>query len=383
MHVPPLLARFTPLLPLLLLAGCPANTGFQKPPEEDTPDTGATDTDTAPIDTEDTDGDLDDDGFTPAEGDCDDASVYVSPAREEETDDGLDNDCDGRTDEKWSGFDVGRVNDDGVGSIITLDTIGRDDAEVPISAGCRPDWLDHFGDGWAVSSGYSAVGLVDAGGTCTLLADFSDTEVYEFGVWGIATQIDGTLLATTVGSLVSVATDGTVTPLAEWVVNLDDPAVHEFAAVSAAVDPATGEVGLFDYFGGFGTWSAETGLTIHRKGDYSAPTLYTASGTHRDGGGWYAPGADAATGAYGVYHFDLDAGDWVLDESWDEATWTPHQVAIDGDSGDWYVTANANGVFPTVWRIVEGTGYAADFFVIETDYAGYLYGITTNYTYGE
>ncbi|MDP2314189.1 MAG: putative metal-binding motif-containing protein [Pseudomonadota bacterium] len=375
------------VLPLATVGCTPLDTGFQKPDTDEPVDTADTDTDTEPIDTADTDGDLDDDGFTPEDGDCDDDNIRVSPAREEDDSDGLDNDCDGRVDEEWSGFSVGRVDDNGAGSIIVLDTIGRDDDTVNLSNGCVPSWLDHYGEGWAISNGGAAVSVVDVAGTCTDLADFSDTEVYEYGVWGIATMpdgfgLDGIVLATTVTSLEGVAADGTVTQLASWVVDFEDIAAHEFAAVSAAVDPATGQVGLFDYFGGFGTWTPDGGLVVHRKGDWESPTLMTTSGAHRDGGGWYTQGTDATTGAMGVYQFDLDAGDWVLIEGWADDTWSPAQVAIDGDSGDFYLTANVSGIFPSVYRIVDGSGYAADFFRIETDYAGYFYGIATNYTHG-
>lgn len=376
--------RFLPLF--VLAAACsPSTTGFGKPQPEDTGDTGEdTDDDTDLVDTADTDGDLDDDGFTPEEGDCDDADVRVSPARDEEDEDGKDNDCDGRVDEAWSGFSVGRVDGDGAGSIIVLDRVGDADDEVSLSDGCYPIWLDHLGDGWVVNNNYATVEAVAPDGTCTVLADFSDTEVYAFGLWGIATQIDGSVVAATIGSLEGVGTDGTVTQLATWVVDLEDVSAHEFAASAVAVDPATGEVGLFDYFGGFATWSASEGLVIHRKGDYESPALYTTSGAHRDGGGWYTQGTDANTGASGIYSFDLALGDWTLEETWDAASdWSPFQVAIDGDSGDWYVTANVGGIFPTVYRIVENTGYAADFYRIETDYAGDFFGIATNYTYGE
>ncbi|MES2644096.1 MAG: putative metal-binding motif-containing protein [Myxococcota bacterium] len=378
-----------PLLALSLAACNPLDTGFQKPDTDEPVDTGEdTDTDTTPIDTADTDGDLDDDGFTPEEGDCDDADVRVSPAREEDDGDAKDNDCDGRTDEEWSGFDVGRVDADGVGSIITLDTIGRDDATVTLSAGCYPLWLDHYADGWAVNADSVSVATVAPDGTCTIIGDFSDAEVYEYGVWGIATMpdgfgLDGTVLATTLGTLEGVSSDGTVTTLATWVLDLEDVAAHEFAAAAVAVNPANGEVGLFDYFGGFGTWTAAGGLVVHRKGDYENPTLLTTSGAHRDGGGWYTQGTDAISGARGIYSFDLAAGDWVLEEEWDATSdWAPQQVAIDGDSGDWYLTANVGGIFPTVYRIVESSGYAADFYRIDTDYAGDFYGIATNYTYG-
>ncbi len=373
---------------VLLAVGCtPLDTGFQKPDEDEDTGEADTDTDTDPVDTDDTDGDLDDDGFTPEEGDCDDDDVRVSPARPEDDGDGKDNDCDGRLDEEWSGFSVGRKDDDGAGSIIVLDTIGRDDATVNLSNGCVPSWLDHYGEGWVISTGGAAVSVVEPGGACTDLADFSDAEVYEYGVWGIAAMpdgfgLDGAVLATTVGSLVAVGADGTITELAAWVVDFEVPASHEFVGVSVAVDPASGEVGLFDYFGGFATWTPDGGFVVHKRGDYEAPTLTTSSGTHRDGGGWYTPGTDATTGAMGIYTFDFAVGDWVLVDGWADDTWSPYQVAIDGDSGDFYVTANVSGIYPSVYRIIAGSGFADDFFRIETDYAGYFYGIATNYTYG-
>ena len=46
--------------------------------------------------TEPTGTDEDGDGFTVEDGDCDDTSPWINPARDEETGDGVDNDCDGR-----------------------------------------------------------------------------------------------------------------------------------------------------------------------------------------------------------------------------------------------------------------------------------------------
>jgi hypothetical protein len=45
------------------------------------------------------DADCDGDGWTPAEGDCDDADRTVRPGRDEVCDDGVDNNCDGLFDE--------------------------------------------------------------------------------------------------------------------------------------------------------------------------------------------------------------------------------------------------------------------------------------------
>ena len=49
--------------------------------------------------TEETGTDEDGDGFTVEDGDCDDTSPWINPARDEEPADGVDNDCDGRIDE--------------------------------------------------------------------------------------------------------------------------------------------------------------------------------------------------------------------------------------------------------------------------------------------
>jgi len=43
--------------------------------------------------------DCDEDGYSPADGDCDDDDAAQSPALDEVCDDGLDNNCDGAVDE--------------------------------------------------------------------------------------------------------------------------------------------------------------------------------------------------------------------------------------------------------------------------------------------
>lgn len=374
MRVAPLLA---PLLALSACAGVDTGVGAYKPDEDE--DTGYTH-DTSVGDTDDTDGDLDDDGFTVDEGDCDDDDFRVSPAREEDAGDDKDNDCDGRVDEEWAGLSVSWVKADGSAEILRFDTIGRIDQSVALDAGCVPAWIDRMGAGWVASSNYSEVVLVDDQGACTVLGDFSETD---YGVWGVAAALDGSVAyAVTIDSLVALAPDGTSTTLATWTVSFEDAAAHELAAAAVAVDPRTGELGLFDYFGGFATWSEADGLVVHKKGDWEAPALYTQTGTHRDAGGWYAPGIDAETGAYGVYLFDEAAGDWVLDEAWPaDADWEPFMLAIDGDSGDYYLTANG-GWHPTVWRIVEGSGYAADFYYTESEeQESWFYGVVAEYAY--
>ena len=346
---------------LILLVACNlAGTGVSVKPE---PDDTATDTDdgldTDPADTDDTDGDLDDDGYTPDEGDCDDDDVRVSPGRPEDDNDGKDNDCDGRVDEEFAGLDVAYVAAEGSSEILTIDTIGRVDDSVTVSDGCYPMWIDRRADGgWFVNDAQGSAAIVDADGTCTRIGDFSETD---YGLWGVAVGPDGTAYGVTIDSLVSVSDDGTVTELARWEVDFETPNV-ELLGSAVAVDWATGEVGIFDYYGGFATWTATGGLVVHIAPDIAAPTHNMLSGAHRDGGDWYAP-AVSATG-YGIWRFDAASNAWVEEERWADEDWTPFMLAIDGESGDYYVTANA-GWYYTVWRVVEGSGYAADLYVTD------------------
>ena len=54
-----------------------------------------------------------------------------------------------------------------------------------------------------------------------------------FGVYGVATGLDGTIYATTLDALQVIAPDGTVTAVASWSCNFDDPSAHELAAAVA------------------------------------------------------------------------------------------------------------------------------------------------------
>ncbi|MSP54942.1 MAG: hypothetical protein EXR69_04955 [Myxococcales bacterium] len=370
------------------LAACTQNTGTFKHDDSDPgTDSDSGPFDTGTVDTSDTDGDLDDDGYTPEEGDCDDSSVYASPAREEDTNDGADNDCDGRVDEDWTGVDVAYYNSAGSSSIFSLDAIGRVTDEYTLDNSCGPVWLDHrdgpLSDGtdeWVINNNYAAVAVVARDGTCTDVGDFSDADVYPYGVFGVAAGLDGTIYAATLDNLVVVAEDGTLTSVASWKCNFEAVADHELAAYSLAVDPSTGVVGLFGYFGAFATYDPSSGVfTLLAAENWETSTLNTFSGAHKDGGGWYSPAVDGATGAYGIYKFNLEEASWVQQEEWSDEDWAPFMLAIDGDEGDYYVTANA-GWFYTVWRVVAGDGYAAQLYSSDgTVQSRAFYGIVSNY----
>lgn len=351
----PLLAS----LAALCLPACTRDYGGLPLPK-DSEDTGWTDStpDSEP-DTADTDGDLDDDGWTPEEGDCDDDNVRVNPGRDEVVGDRFDNDCDGRVDEEFHGVAVAWDNSAGASAIVTVDLFGDVESELELSPDCYPLWIAPLPGGrWVINNGQAAVALVEADGTCTDIADFSETD---FGVWGIATDAAGTIYATTVDKLYRIGEDGSLTELAAWAVDFEDPAAHEAAITGLAVDAATGEVGMFDYFGGFATWSEAGGLDLRLKGDWEAPALVGFAGAAQDGGRYYYLAGDTGTGEYGIYGFNPDTDAWELRDGWTDLGYSPNLMAIDSGTGDAYITANG-GWYATIWRVVAGTGYAADLY---------------------
>jgi hypothetical protein len=79
-------------------------------PPPDTEDSGDTDTDWW----EDPTGDLDQDGYSIEEGDCDDEDPEVNPGVASDGCDGLDNDCDGQTDEDFAADEYEPNDDEGL-----------------------------------------------------------------------------------------------------------------------------------------------------------------------------------------------------------------------------------------------------------------------------
>ncbi len=358
-------------LVMLALAACNNLEAGVSLPEKDTGDTdddsGGGDTDTN--DTVDTDDDQDDDGFSPADGDCDDNEPKVSPAREEDDDDGLDNDCDGRVDEDFKGVDVAYVTGEGEGHIYQIDHIGRLEADVQTGA-CIPIFLDAAPDGgWYVNDNLAAVSHVATDGTCTQLADFSEAD---WPPYAVTVTPDGTLYVVLADRLSTVASDGTVTDLATW-----DPET-EFYPIGLASDPLTGTVGLFDYYGGFATYHPADGFAYVVKPDFSNPTLYgVISGAHGDDGGWYVP----ATSAAGVGIFRLEGTEWVLQDEWADEDWSPFMMAVDADDPDrpeFYVSATA-GAYQVIWRVIHGSNAAEHLWVSDGSDFGYFYGVVSRF----
>lgn len=361
------------LLPvILLLSACtpkPVPSGDDTVTDTDSGGGGG-DTDTGPVGTDD-----DGDGWTVEDGDCDDADIYANPAWDEDTSDGKDNDCDTRVDETWAGVTVAYTNGVGDPSLVTIDSLGRLTDTLTLDSACSISWLASGADGGWVTSDGSTVSAINADGTCTELADFSESD---YGVYGVAAHPDGYTLATSLDGLWEIDADGTATELASWDADYSAPETFELAVYTIAVDLRDGTVGLFDYFGGFATWNPTAGLVILKQADLNNVVLQTYSGTARDGGGWAVAGVDTS-GAYGIYDFDLDAGDWVQTAAWSDSDWTPSQITTDGDSGDAYATATA-GWFSRVWRIRYVDGSVGKLYETdgEEEYRNFA-GIISNY----
>ena len=338
------------MLALTLLLAC----GDKDPPDSvETTVTGGTVDTGWPEDTGEEDGtDLDGDGWSVEEGDCDDDNIYVNPAREEDPTDGVDNDCDGREDEDFAGLVVVQVwYDDNPSLIHHVDTLGNIERTITLD---DPAVSPYFMT-WGVDGGYAVMDLntyavftVDEDGTTTVLAEFIDElkEMAIVGFYGMVTHPDGYYLIACGNALYALEPDtGAKTVVASW-----DPD-KELFPFDIAVDLLTGEVGLFGYFGGFATYDGA--FNLHIPGAANGPgdkQIY--SGERGDDGRWYA-GAFTASG-FEVLQLDETSTTWSSQLIFDQQ-WQPTFFTIDGDSGDYYLSANAAS-YPTVWRVSASSG---------------------------
>jgi len=301
--------------------------------------------------------DEDKDGYCLEDGDCDDNNEWVNPNRDEDTTDGIDNDCDGRIDESFQGITVIQLGDFSAipHRIIGIDPLGKesfsidlDDMEIVpyfITRGVNGGWvLADLGNGLLLN--------VDGTGHVTVLSDFSESE---YGIYGITTHPDGYYLVSVIGGLVAVEPDsGVQTPLATWV-----PDELGFFAFDLTVNPSTGDVGVSGYYGAFGVLSAGGEWTTYRLTDMEADIEYIMYSTdYKDQDGFY--GGGFTVDGFGIYRFDLEQKDWVKKANWDQE-WSPHFLAVDSESGDFFITTEG-GQYPYVWKIDGETEAAASFY---------------------
>ena len=205
-----------------LILGC---SGKGTPVQDDTD--SVVDTGTPWPDDTDAGTDEDADGWTVEEGDCDDTNIYVNPARDEDIADGLDNDCDGRVDEQFSGIVALQVGD-GVTNphkIVGVDPLGAERFSVDIQATeMAPYFLT-----WGVNGGWLVGDLANAA-LWTVAEDGSVTELTNFmgtlteTMRGLTTHPDGYYLVTTIDSLQKVdAVTGEKEELANFLTLPEDP----------------------------------------------------------------------------------------------------------------------------------------------------------------
>ncbi len=319
--------------------------------------------------------DEDGDGWTVEEGDCDDTSIYVNPAWDEDDSDGIDNDCDGRIDEVWSGFTVVWLNgEEGGGTLLSIDTLGerREDEDQELDGSCAILGIDRNPDGITVVNNYGALATLEDG-VCTDLGDFSELD---YGLNAVGVLPDGTLLGLTGDALWEVGSDGTLSALASWNADNTDTKGFERYGDALAVNQGTGEVGIADRFGGFAVWSAEGGLENLVEGDTAAPPVVPSALAARDGGGWAALATDTSSGALGVY--DVGEDGWSLRVVWEDTSRTPYTLTTEGGTQDAYVISNA-GQRGRVWRVRYESGEQGKLYETDAVQNWYFTGILTDY----
>jgi len=333
--------------------------------------------------------DNDGDGVTVEDGDCDDDDPWTNPLRDEEGSDGIDNDCDGMIDEKWDGLTIARQSPAGDHTLVHINSVGNIIDETSLSTDCAPAYLSHAEEGWISSAGGSILGAppfqvveISAQGDCNVLADFFEDEENPV-VRGVVYHPDGYYLASRLGSLIRIDTDGTISELASWGFDPNDAANFQLHIWNVAIHPITMEVGLFGLFGGFATYTEEAGLAIHKQTDMENleewDGLYAYSGTVLTQSGWIALVFDSATGETSIRGFDFDTKTWNLRVQWVRADIFPLDIAVNRDVDDFYITANA-ATYHTVWRVREIDQFIDDLYKSPSmpDYT--FQGIVDNYT---
>ena len=387
---------------LCLFISC-GDKGEPLPPVEEDSGTESDLPEPDDTDSEESGTDEDGDGFTVEDGDCDDTDPWTNPARDEESNDGIDNDCDGRVDEKWSGITVSLYKDGSPSSLLTINQIGTIDSELPLTNDCIPTYLDHgFDGGFVISNANSGLATVSSNGDCELLVDYSEDEVNP-NLYGVVSHPEGFYYASRGDHLIKVDVDGSVTEVANWdasIILLDENGEpipdadgflqpnpdYQLFVWSIARNIVTGEIGLFGLYGGFATWSEDSGLTVHKQINVAEEygSVYAYAGAAKDGGGWFTMLYDGETGEISVARFNHQQNEWVTRIAWSEEDQSaqefafPQGLTVNGDTGDYYITADVAS-FSTVFRIREADEFIDDLYRSTSQPSWTLYGIVSNY----
>lgn len=402
--------RLVPGFALALALACSGSGTPAVPP--DSGDGGGNTTDgTDGADGSSTGTDNDGDGFTVEEGDCDDDNIAVNPAREEDLFDGIDNDCDGRIDEEWTGLAVTEQVMGGSSRIVTYDTITRETGAYTLPEGYVPYDLGEGLNGGFVtiatevfinfSAGtpsfeYAPATVLEVAedGSVRELTTFVDEaweaedlenmKFYWFGpiARGISWHPGGFYVAATPGTLWRIDPDGSRTELASWAWDVSDAETFQLYAMGLAVDRLTGEVAILDLLGGLGSWTEAGGFVLDKQADLSEgwanwDAKLGVGVSRMDADGWWGMTADYQTGEYSLSRFNQQDGDWVTRLDWANDLVRPLGVAAEGESGEVYVTAKG-GDYRTIWRLRE-QGSLVDDALAEIEDGKTLWGIMPTY----
>ena len=299
----------------------------------------------------------------------------MNPAWDEDTNDNKDNDCDGRVDEVFAGV-LGLYADGATESMSFA-------------------WIDPFGDskGFAAASMYLPTTYIadhqdKKSHVGVAVADASNFAVYQFNreaavtpilevleyewpdedapyfVRSIGAHSDGSYYLAAADRLIHVQADGTWEATAQWACAEEDES-HEFCAAAIAIDARTDKMALFDWFGGFAFWTPEDGLDIKIPSDLEAPTCgvppCVLDAEAKEGGGFYALGKylkSETEEAFGVLKWDGSAEEIVVKGEWTSASYVPASFAIEGESGDFYISASG-GWDSHIWRMTADGEYMA------------------------
>jgi hypothetical protein len=309
--------------------------------------------------------DEDMDGWSVENGDCDDNNVWVNPGWPEDITDDIDNDCDGRIDEVFTGVDVFEYDaNDGSAWVQTIDVWGDLVNTQALDMGICPVWLEETpdGTGWFANDGLGLYKITHAGNV-TQLVDLTKVKlpkgIGEYGLYGLGVHPDSTLYVSAVNALLGFqpTVSSNYDLVSEWTINLKDGKGHTVAPVDIAVDRFTGVVGMAGVWGGFATISdGEFEMQIADDIPYGGPYIFDFHSS--DSGGFYGIGNEPKKGAYTLFGYDKTAQGWDIAASWVNDSYTPTAMAIEPESGDFYVTANG-GWYRQVWRYyADGSGGA-------------------------
>ncbi len=303
--------------------------------------------------------DEDADGWCLESGDCDDTNPLVNPGRDEDETDGLDNDCDGRLDEKFAGLVVIQVGDYETipHRIVGVDALGKESFSVDLdSMELAPYFLTAGVNGGWVVLDLAELQLynVSETGHVEQLADLSESE---FGAYGLTTHPNGFYIVGQGNGVLAVDPEtGIMSPMAMWDIEVDG-----LYAFDMAVNHSNGEVGVFGLYGAFAIVTEAGEFDMIRKTDFeaeSAGDYLIYSGDYQDQVGWFASGWDAD--GFAIFSLDKPEGLWNRQLSWAD-DWDPHFVAVDSDSGDFYLTTEG-GQYPYIWRLKADGSDASTFF---------------------